>query len=378
MAETTAIQWCNHTFNPWRGCQKVNAGCLNCYAEKDRSVMIHGIKWGTESQGGTRVRLSDAGWKKPLAWDRDALLTSGDGPMFGCIPRPRVFCASLADVFEDWQGPILDHHGDQLCIIHGDGTAGGHEGYQYTKAEGRKSYVCRATMDDLRADLFRLIDATPNLDWILLTKRPENIWRMITSVNWYRWPVDVLWLGASASDQETADAAIPELLKCRNLASKLFLSLEPLTGPVDLSPWLTGNSYEQWANGGGGRECPHGITCGILCRECQKLDLVIVGGESGPNARPCNIEWIRSIVQQCKAASVPVFVKQLGAVAVGETRCSRCGRSDGGWSALQCADGQVRCPNCPGVMSDKWNTNHPKGGDPSEWSEDLRVREMPT
>lgn len=207
MSESTKIQWCKHTFNPWRGCTKVNAGCTNCYAEVNYSVKMHGVKWGPN---GTRVRLSDAGWKELLKWNRQAECNCGaagagdrecDFCANGCN-RPRVFCASLADVFEDWDGPLLDHTGRQLFTING--------GDYFTEAEYPE---CRpATMDDLRADLFRLIDATPNLDWMLLTKRPENIRRMWSDVIidgvFSFAPIrrrENVWLGTSCSDQQTAD-----------------------------------------------------------------------------------------------------------------------------------------------------------------------------
>ena len=125
MAETTKIQWTSHTFNPWRGCTKVNAGCANCYAEVNYSVKMHNIKWGPN---GTRAKTSESYWRQPLKWNREAecdcgAAGRGDRECLFCANgchRPRVFCASLADVFEDWDGPIVDHKGRQLFF---QGTA---------------------------------------------------------------------------------------------------------------------------------------------------------------------------------------------------------------------------------------------------------------
>lgn len=146
MGETTKIQWTDHTFNPWIGCARVAPGCVNCYAEADMDRRRGRVKWGPH---GTRSRTSDDYWHEPAKWNKQAEASG---------IRQRVFCASLADVFEDWGiEPILDHRGE--VIIGPDGLR-------------------RITMTDLRRDLFALIDQTPWLDWLLLTKRPENIIKM--------------------------------------------------------------------------------------------------------------------------------------------------------------------------------------------------------
>lgn len=374
MSENTKIQWASHTFNCWRGCSKVNAGCTNCYAEVNRSVKIHGVKWGTEKQGGTRVRLSDAGWKEPLKWNRQAACNCNSAigkshmEAFATCPqhsgngRPRVFCASLADVFEDWQSPILDHNG--LLVWR---YKVGNE-WKYVGAINRpSSHDCElATMNDLRADLFWLIDATPNLDWMILTKRPENIRRMCPSVfgDAYRANADNeelnvhprehrpnIWLGTSCSDQATFDKAVDELVKCRNLSPVLFVSEEPLLGPIDNSRHL---GIERDRDGSWRKRTK-------FC-ESSLIDLIITGGESGSNARPCNVDWIRGILDQCRAAGTACFVKQLGSVPV--------------------CDGTVRQNDAhdgPGTHREHipLRLNDSKGGDMNEWSEDLRVRQIP-
>ncbi len=327
--QNSKISWTTHTFNPWEGCTKVAPGCVNCYAEADRDLRRHVVKWGPS---GTRKRTSDAYWKQPIKWNREAE-KSGE--------RPRVFCASLADVFEDWQGPIVDNTGSPLTLWNRE------YGYDPCWPEDHPG-IRRATMNDLRADLFNLIDATPNLDWLLLTKRPENVRKM--------WPTDSVdmrgrhrknvWLGTSFSTQKDADKNLVQLIQYRDLCHVLFVSAEPLLEDVLLQhDDLRGGLVRNWLGDGG-------------------LNWVIVGGESGRNARVCNVAWIRSIVEQCKVAGVPAFVKQLGSNVIGswDERMEMIGSPP---SAQQ--DSLVR-----------WKLCDPKGGDAAEWPEDLRVREFPT
>lgn len=277
MSETTKIEWCDHTFNPWIGCTKVSPGCANCYAEGE-SKRRGWARWG---RGQPRHRTSDAYWREPLKWNRKAE---------NLVERSRVFCASLADVFDE------------------------------------------EVPDDWRIELFSLIADTPNLDWLILTKRPyiahdffHNVVGLIDG--------DVLpnvWLGVSVEDQARADERVPILLEIP--ARVRFLSCEPLLGPVQLCRGCPGCPDDcGWTPGSNG----HGI------------HWVIAGGESGPRARPCDVEWIRSIANQCAEADVPVFVKQLGA------------RPFFGPNPLVAA------------MHDR------KGGDPDEWPADLRVRQFP-
>ncbi len=407
MAENSKIQWTDHTFNPWRGCQKVAAGCANCYAEtlSKRNPGTLGI-WGPN---GTRVLASEEMWSQPKKWNDAATpwilhaelcrLNGIFDPLAewrrrdeGQDPhvdhRPRVFCASLADVFEDWPRPIVDSKGRAIRddLLNQD-----------------------FTLDDVRARLFRLIDSTPNLDWLLLTKRPENVRRMVYAARLATKThhhcgrcgatrshgkgdcvgpcLPNCWLGCSIANQEDAERNLPELLKCRDLAAKLFLSIEPLIGPVDLSTWLQLDRCD--SRGGGGTDDhgnPYTFRCGLpdghggphsalvptampwSGKACP--DWVIVGGESGPNARPCNVKWIRSVVQQCKAAGVPVFVKQLG---VKPYQCH------GGHDAPigSYGGGAVDCHGHGGCGCEVLEVRDTKGGDMAEWPEDLRVREFP-
>lgn len=303
-----------YSFNPWLGCQRVAVGCEKCYAEAfaKRTGMT---KWGPN---GTRVKTSESYWRKPLKWNRDAEAAE---------VRRRVFSASLADVFEDWTGDIHDHRGQRLWTPrHGSG-------FIAETPQGDFAGCRPATLDDVRADLFKLIDATPNLDWLLLTKRPENIRSMWPHFvrcrkcgvdsshrlmkycgdgsdkdNEHRWesaPRPNVWLGTSIANQDDADRNIPLLLACRDLAPVLFVSAEPLIGPVDLCHVQHDGTVEIDAlNGTHGVHRPHG-------GKSASLDWCIVGCESGHKRRPMQTEWAESLARQCADAEVAFFMKQL-------------------------------------------------------------------
>lgn len=258
---TEQQKWTDHTFNPWIGCTKVSDGCKFCYAETLMDHRYGKVKWGP---AGTRQRTSDANWRKPLQWDRQA---KAEGR------RYRVFCASLADVFED-----------------------------------------RPELVEWRNDLLGLIEDTPSLDWLLLTKRPENINRMIADLRgdceWLSWNGTKerhnIWIGTSVEDQKAADERIPHLLKVP--ARVRFLSCEPLLGSV-----LLDNSYTSYLTCNGKTaddECCESFTCGG--EHFHGIDWVIAGGESGPKARPMHPEWARSLRDQCQSAGVPFLFKQWG------------------------------------------------------------------
>jgi protein gp37 len=327
MAENSGIEWTDHTFNPWQGCSKVSPACKNCYAME----LVN--RYGGDFLG-RRVVAADSGWKKPLKWNKQAnlmvecdecrhryILPEGMEESFcskcgnptADTVRPRVFCASLADVFEDWDGPIHNHKGEQLFWSHARMP---HESrWHWITASHCAGNEEPVSMSDVRRRLFELIDATPNLDWLLLTKRPENIEKM-----WPTWPkgfpsdgsgghgsgsryLKNVWLGTTVENQEQADKRIPELLKCLDLSPVLFLSCEPLLGPVDLNQsWKLhrGDGFRLNRNQYHG-ECP-----------TRGIDWVIVGGESGKDARPMHHVWAESLRDQCQAASVPFFFKQWG------------------------------------------------------------------
>lgn len=262
MAENSKIEWTDHTFNPWIGCTKVSAACDHCYAEvatPTRTMRASGREtWGPHAP---RQRTSAANWKKPLAWNANA---KAEGI------RRKVFCASLADVFDNHASIKLEW----------------------------------------RDDLWRLIHATPYLDWLLLTKRPQNVPRIVPGwMGPHSWPSNV-WLGTTVENQTEADRRIPHLLAAP--AAVRFLSCEPLLGPVRLDqvvaphgmaegqPWLNALSGFVWDT--------DGDTCPIGAR----LDWIICGGESGPGARPMHPDWARSLRDQCNAAGVAFHFKQWG------------------------------------------------------------------
>lgn len=265
MAENSNIEWTDHTFNPWIGCTKVGPGCDHCYAETLSTARL-GVAWGA---GAPRRRTAASTWNTPRRWDRRAAAAG---------IRQRVFCASLADVFDNEVDPAW------------------------------------------RADLFALIRETPNLDWLLVTKRIGNAEKMATAAG--GWPSNV-WLGATIVNQAEADRDIAKLLEIEGPRFR-FLSMEPLLGPVDLRhvqaprycaadhdlDWKfdalsAGDTYEFrdsldfWESGDG------------PLRD-RRIDWVIVGGESGAEARPLHFTWVRSLRDQCAVAGVPFLFKQWG------------------------------------------------------------------
>lgn len=318
MGADSKIAWTDHTFNPWWGCEKVSAGCTHCYADAFAHRLGHGTTrpklWG---HGSERKIASEAMWGEPLRWNRAAEKAGR---------RARVFCASMADVFEDRPELLVP-----------------------------------------RARLAMLIALTPHLDWLLLTKRPENTERLWVQAcgdrrdklacvcgdhgrselcgeirtNTGAWATNI-WLGTTCEDQASADFRIPRLLA--TTARVRFLSCEPLLGPVDLTRIAISDGVTEDVLGDGEwrgePEAPPGV------------DWVIVGGESGGKARPFLLEWARALRDQCRYAGAPIFVKQLGTDPVQSQRESD---AHGSLVALR----------------------HRKGGDPAEWPEDLRVREWP-
>jgi protein gp37 len=319
--QNSSIEWTDHTFNPWIGCTKVSPGCDHCYAEASMDKRLHVVQWGA---GRPRKRSSDANWRQPLRWNAQA---EREGRRF------RVFCASLADVFDNE-------------VPHG-----------------------------WRVDLLRLIESTPNLDWLLLTKRVGNVDRLLDEAarlmpEILAWPLPNVWLGATVVNQEEVDRDIPKLLAVP--AAKRFLSIEPMLGPVDLGLCNCDNGSVPGPYNVGGVTCP-------LCNGAggRMLDWVIVGGESGPGARPFNIEHARAIVRQCQAAGVPVFVKQIGVQPRGW--CAAILQSDAPASEFapdhcDLYEAHETAQPCPGRC---FFLTHGKGGDPAEWPEDLRVRQFP-
>lgn len=262
MSDFSKIQWTDHTFSPWWGCARISPACRFCYADDLAK------RWGHEvwRRHGPRKMLSDSTWAKPLKWNRDAQRAGTPA---------KVFCASMADVFED--------HPD---------------------------------VKDARLRLWDLIDATPWLCWQLLTKRPENIASMAPWGN--DWPAHV-WIGTSVENQRYAELRIPILAAVP--AKVRFLSCEPLLGDIDLGEHKTA------------------------------IDWLIIGGESGgAKVRETELTWAEGLIHQARDSGIAPFVKQLGSAWARDWQV-------GGRSVYAAGDR--------------------KGGNPSNWPTDLRIREFP-
>lgn len=248
MGKNTEIGWTDHTFNPWVGCERISPGCDNCYAE-----MWSRRAGEPELWQGQRRRTTESNWRQPLKWNAEAKRAG---------VRKRVFCASLADVFDNQVPP------------------------------------------EWRADLWALIRETSHLDWLLLTKRPQNIAKMLPGDWGDGWPN--VWLGTTVENQEEANRRIPHLLNVPAVVR--FLSCEPLLEPVEIPVW---GQYEFLG-----------------------VDWVIVGGESGPKARPMHLDWARGLRNQCERVSVPFFFKQWGEYSprliASEVSMSRVGKKAAG------------------------------------------------
>lgn len=345
MSENSSIGWTDHTFNSWWGCVKVHAGCTHCYAESfDKRV--GGSHWGN---GPRRMILGE--WGKPAKWNAEAIEKFGR--------RARVFFCSMCDLFEDYNGPVVDQQGNPVPI---PGDTG------------------HWTVPALRQRVFNIIEKTPNLTPLLLTKRPENIRAMVPHYWLDNWPEHV-WTGTSPCNQETADACIPDLL---SVPGRHFLSCEPLIGPLDLLrvkagalcpqrpahrvDVLRGGTWDLRTGMVPARELPEFVNHSDMAR----IEWVIVGGESG-KARPCNVAWIRSVVKQCGDSGTPCFVKQLGSNVV----CRNDEISD--WldecsMSLDCVETEgVRMQGDLVTMVGLGR----KGDNPDLWPSDLRVQNWP-
>lgn len=308
MGDKSKIEWTDATWNPVTGCTRVSEGCRNCYIERTPAFRIHGRKF---AHGTTGVQLHPDRLDQPLKWK---------------APR-RIFVNSLSDLFHE---DVPDEFIDQVM---------------------------------------RAMANTKRHTYQVLTKRPA---RMLTYLSgwWKRCyqdfesgayipvnPCPHIWFGVSVENQETADERIPLLLQTP--AAVRFVSAEPLLGPVNIKKWV---------------ECCTCAPDGEHCDSCLygSLDWVIVGGESGPRSRPCDLSWIRSVKNQCKQADVPVFIKQLGKSPYAV--CGQCGRSVGyvlGGLVDACG------PTHAKLIAEMAKLKDRKGGNCDEWPEDLMVREFP-
>lgn len=293
MSETTKIEWADATVNFWWGCTKVSPGCAHCYADTlskrfGKDVWGKGQPRENHIKGATKLAMK---LERAAARDAHELAVTGkvtdqDGSEIAWH-RPRVFCASMSDWLDD-EVPI-----------------------------------------EWMADMLNVIRQTPHLDWLLLTKRPENWRKRVTDAIMWNWceddqeaalhawgsnwlngklaPANV-WIGTTVEDQRRADERIPALLKIP--AKVRFLSCEPLLENVDLM-------YPESVFPDGPERCCNGYECGCMGYPIDPpmlygIHWVITGGESGHACRPFDPDWARSLRDQCQAAGVAFFMKQMG------------------------------------------------------------------
>jgi len=240
MGETTGITWCDHTMNFWTGCVKVSPGCERCYA------IDWGKRFGTEwGPKAIRKRTSDSNWKNPSKWNRKAESSE---------IRRKVFCCSLADFFEE-----------------------------------------NPQITTWREDALSIIQKCHSLDWLLLTKRPENVVPQIEmaigeAAEEFFWENSHVWIGFTGENQQWFDKRWAHASQIP--AEVIFVSIEPMIGPVVLPGDFLARGNNVW---------------------------VICGGESGKDTRPMDVQWACDLRDQCVNAGVPFFFKQYGAIGGDQT-----------------------------------------------------------
>lgn len=348
MSGRTDIEWADATWNPVVGCTRVSEGCRNCYAEAmahrfrtapmsstPNDPRAHPLNLLTDDHGrwnGT-VRLLPDRLSEPLRWRK---------------PR-RIFVCSMSDLFHaKVPFDFVDH------VLATAALCPQHTFMILTKRpELMAEYLtgCRRRNFHVHAAAAEMI----NGDW---SRMPGDMAQTRSSGGTW-WPLRNVWLGTSVEDQKRADERIPHLLRCP--AAVRFLSVEPMLSLVDIAEAIA--KLPGAFQGGCDR---HGTPVDI--HPMPGIDWVIVGGESGPKARPCAVDWIRGIVRQCKDASVPCFVKQLGARPLVDHDES---------NKIVAAGCSVRWDDLGGRVYATLRLRDRKGGDMAEWPEDLRVREWP-
>ena len=338
MSDNTSIAWTDATWNPIVGCSRVSEGCRNCYAERMagrlaamgkrqyQDVVGGGLAYGPNSGWSGKTALVESALSDPLHWRKGR----------------RIFVCSMGDLFHekvpfDWIDRVFavmalsPQHTFQVLTKRPERMA------KYCAAEGVAGRIAEAAKMLCKASPPPEVFAIYGMGPAKADGQPEFGYRWFIN----RWPIPGLWLGTSCENQAAADARIPHLLRCP--AAIRFLSCEPLLGDVniDKTNWFYGD-----------------------CRDDSgQVDWVIVGGESGPKARPCDIAWIRSIRDQCTAAGVACFVKQLGAIPYMDNRP---------WLRMTMFCGEKSGKPYVVALRDH------KGGDPAEWPADLRnVRQWP-
>lgn len=333
------IGWCDCTWNPLRGCSRVSEGCRNCYAERTAIRQKAGAYVGLvrSTDAGPRwtglVRFVEEELRAPLSWRR---------------PR-RVFVNSMSDLFHE---AVEELWLDRIFAV--------------MALSRRHTFQVLTKRPERMRDYVTTIGQRPNADRLEAAARTLGFTFAYEGRLLLEWPLPNVWLGVSVENQTTADARVPILL--RTPAAVRFVSYEPALEAVDFACHVrhtatAGHCVDidgGWKHEPG--QCPGAIlNCPGRCCTAV-LDWLIVGGESGPRARPFNLEWARFSLEQCRAAGVPVYVKQLGARPFHE----RVLYGQGPWG-----------PAKEDVLEEPLELRDRDGRDPAEWPEALRVREFP-
>jgi protein gp37 len=295
MATTSGINYVHHSFAPWIGCTPASPGCANCYA---RAIMDYRLHRARYVAGAPRSPAAESTWKKPLAWDRAAAKAG---------VRRRVLLSHLSDICDPEAPPgLLDR-------------------------------------------VWELVDRCRHLDWLALTKHPQRYAEVLPWGTGEPWPH--VWGGATVEDQARAYLRVPHLLRAR--FALRWLSMEPLLEAVEVWPFVSPQrGCEGTHRGTGSAECPRELHHHHDDRCLPCIDLLVIGGESGRDARPCDLRWVRDLVRQGRTAGAPVYVKQLG-------------------------HRPYVSPQHKGATGYELRLRHPAGEDQAEWPADLRVRELP-
>lgn len=387
------IEWTDRVWNATRGCTRISPGCERCYAERQAirqagpggryEDLVKSTPNGPRWTG--RVAVDEGALAAPLRWR---------GPL-------RVFVDSMSDLFHE---DVPDAFVDRVFAVMALCPTITFQ-VLTKRPERMRAYLCDRGLNErtARASVFLV----PNKK--LSAKEIDPDWQQGATAGWHRWPLPNVHLGVSVENQTRAVERVPVLLATP--AAVRFVSAEPLLEQLDLSPWLRrftrfhlegdiegllrSRSFGGLTNGLGTRLTPAQaevqlrleldagnkfIPVGAGCHEFDpktgcpghrqpRVDWVIVGGESGPGARPTDVAWIRSIVEQCRGEAVPVFVKQVGARPRASSRAEL---ERWPFASRAIIEGLHREDDYEDLRLE-----NRKGGDPDEWPESLRVREFP-
>jgi protein gp37 len=338
----SAIEWTDKVWNAVRGCSRVSPGCENCYAER-QAIRMAGE--GQPYHGLVRSGKNGPRWTGTVAFDVRKLVE----PLSWRKPV-RVFVNSMSDLFHE------DVTDEQVAAVFGVMAAAPQHTYQVLTKRAERM-AAWSTAPRARVSVRNALHA------LAMTGKLGERWKQGPLPEIPAWPLKNVWLGVSVEDQKRADERIPLLLQTP--AAVRWLSVEPLLGRVDLRRWLDDpcNCMIPAQEGAG----QHAANCATF-KTPWCLDWVVVGGESGPGARPCALEWIEEVMAQCKAADVPVFVKQLGAYVVSEQRTA---------DLADFPDFLATGAPAGKVWAWRAGLTDRKGADPAQWPTLLGVRQFP-